>query len=297
MEHFHAAGLNLHIGSQPVAAASEWSTTMPGGLWLACVLNGQINVEREGTGQSTWKSGSVACIWQESDVETLHRGISDTALDYVFVHVSPENLERIMGGRVSEALRANHTKTGSVFVAPKDSALSGFVRVTALQMLSPAVTGPGRACFLAGKALEIMGSVIDMAVFAERDDVMPRDRVSLSPSVLEATHHARSIIMQNLKSPPQTDVLARLVGLNSHKLNECFKAVFGQPIYGYIKGCRMQKARLLIESGETSISKVAYELGYTPGHFSTEFRKKYGVSPKAFVGGSQARLASLPRLR
>jgi AraC family transcriptional activator of pyochelin receptor len=40
----------------------------------------------------------------------------------------------------------------------------------------------------------------------------------------------------------------------------------------------------MLEAGETGIAQVAYALGYQPAHFTTEFRKRYGVTPSALIG-------------
>jgi AraC-like DNA-binding protein len=54
----------------------------------------------------------------------------------------------------------------------------------------------------------------------------------------------------------------------------------------YLKVCRLQAARRLLSSTalvDRSITEIAFECGFTSSaHFSTEFRKRFGVSPRGF---------------
>jgi AraC-like DNA-binding protein len=54
----------------------------------------------------------------------------------------------------------------------------------------------------------------------------------------------------------------------------------------YLKVCRLQAARRLLSStalADRSITEIAFECGFTSSaHFSTEFRKCFGASPRSF---------------
>jgi AraC-like DNA-binding protein len=54
----------------------------------------------------------------------------------------------------------------------------------------------------------------------------------------------------------------------------------------YLKTCRLQAARRLLSStalADRSITEIAFECGFTSSaHFSTEFRKCFGTSPRTF---------------
>ena len=46
---------------------------------------------------------------------------------------------------------------------------------------------------------------------------------------------------------------------------------------------RLQKARYLLQHEDLSISEVSYKVGFSsPAYFSTVFKSKFGVTPKAF---------------
>lgn len=73
--------------------------------------------------------------------------------------------------------------------------------------------------------------------------------------------------------------LARHFGTNTNKLMTLFRKYFGISIFEYISELKMDHARHLIHEGKY-ITEVARTLGYkNPHHFSTAFKRKYGVCP------------------
>ncbi|SUC78177.1 L-rhamnose operon transcriptional activator rhaR [Providencia stuartii] len=90
---------------------------------------------------------------------------------------------------------------------------------------------------------------------------------------------AKSILMQELESPPSLDELAKRVGMNTRKLTQGFRQLFGNSIYGWLQEYRLETAYQLLSVHDANISTVAYQVGYTPAHFSVAFRKRFGISP------------------
>lgn len=62
------------------------------------------------------------------------------------------------------------------------------------------------------------------------------------------------------------------------KLKAGFRLVFGDSIYGFILDRRMELGRQLLLESQVNVSSIAYDLGYTPAHFSVAFRKKFGCT-------------------
>ncbi|WP_020571548.1 hybrid sensor histidine kinase/response regulator [Neolewinella persica] len=62
-----------------------------------------------------------------------------------------------------------------------------------------------------------------------------------------------------------------------------FKAWTGQTPNAYLLELRMKKAAQLIEQRKFNVSEVGYQVGYKdPGYFSKAFKKRFGLSPKAY---------------
>lgn len=92
---------------------------------------------------------------------------------------------------------------------------------------------------------------------------------------------ARQYLIDHISLPPSIEELARIAGLNSFKLKNGFKELFGEPIYKYLNTFRMEKAKWLILGGEKNMTQIAFELGFSSlQHFSAAFKKAHGCSPK-----------------
>lgn len=90
---------------------------------------------------------------------------------------------------------------------------------------------------------------------------------------------ARDRLLQDLADPPTIADLARETGLNQFKLKRGFKALFGCGIYALFQRERMDQARLLLRTH--GVTETAMLLGYSnASHFSTAFRKQFGVLPR-----------------
>ncbi|MDF3845321.1 helix-turn-helix transcriptional regulator [Pseudomonas citronellolis] len=90
---------------------------------------------------------------------------------------------------------------------------------------------------------------------------------------------ARERLLMDLSAPPTIEQLAREVGLNQLKLKRGFKALFDTSIYALFQRERMGKARQLLR--QHGVTDTASMLGYSNiSHFSTAFRKQYGVLPR-----------------
>ncbi|HET9277688.1 MAG TPA: helix-turn-helix domain-containing protein, partial [Flavitalea sp.] len=61
------------------------------------------------------------------------------------------------------------------------------------------------------------------------------------------------------------------------------KALLNINVNDYILNTRLQKAKYLLQHEELSISEISYNVGFSsPAYFSTVFKSKFGVTPKAF---------------
>uniref|UniRef100_A0ACD5H004 Helix-turn-helix transcriptional regulator n=1 Tax=Desertifilum tharense IPPAS B-1220 TaxID=1781255 RepID=A0ACD5H004_9CYAN len=58
--------------------------------------------------------------------------------------------------------------------------------------------------------------------------------------------------------------------------------MFGTTVFGYLHHYRMERARSLLLKQQLSVTAIAHQVGYQNlCAFSTAFRKKFGVSPRA----------------
>lgn len=66
-------------------------------------------------------------------------------------------------------------------------------------------------------------------------------------------------------------------------LKKCFKGVYGDSIYAYMKRYRLQVAERLLRESRLTISEIAARIGYlNPNKFTSAFCAEYGVPPTAY---------------
>jgi AraC-like DNA-binding protein len=76
--------------------------------------------------------------------------------------------------------------------------------------------------------------------------------------------------------------ISRTFGINEFALKKGFRETFHTTVFDFIFEQRMEYARTQLLETKLSIHEVGSMVGYKyPNHFSTAFRKKFGVSPNS----------------
>jgi AraC family transcriptional regulator, transcriptional activator of the genes for pyochelin and ferripyochelin receptors len=136
--------------------------------------------------------------------------------------------------------------------------------------------------YLESKALELLA--LQFAQWTEDD--LPSEQIPWRTEDIERLHHAKEILIQHSTKPPSLVELARQAGLNDRKLKQGFRHLFGTTVFGYLQDYRMHQAKQLLHDADLTIASVAATVGYkNPEAFSTAFRRKFAVSPKAYQLG------------
>ncbi|PSB23093.1 AraC family transcriptional regulator [filamentous cyanobacterium CCP1] len=141
--------------------------------------------------------------------------------------------------------------------------------------------GLTRKLFLESKVLELMALLIDeeIAIYQDKPYVP-----SLKPDDIDRLHWAKDILHHNLENPPSLIQLARQVGLNECTLKRGFRQVFQTTVFGYLRQCRMERAKTLLIQGQMNVREAAQAVGYaSQSRFASAFREAFGVNPKAFL--------------
>ena len=77
--------------------------------------------------------------------------------------------------------------------------------------------------------------------------------------------------------------LAAEAGLTPNWFGERFARELGMPVQAYINRVRVDKARVLLENGDTAITRIALEVGFeTCSYFGKVFRQHTGCTPRAY---------------
>jgi AraC-like DNA-binding protein len=101
----------------------------------------------------------------------------------------------------------------------------------------------------------------------------------------EQLNEARNLLETRYQTPPTIAQLAQEVGMSETVLKTNFKNCFGTTIYGYLFEYRMNIAKKLLSDSTLTIAEIGDQTGYEhPSHFTTAFKRKFGLSPVEYRG-------------
>ena len=169
---------------------------------------------------------------------------------------------------------ALHTKFTSIDCARRSPITPAIYEIIE-QILSCPYRGLNRRNYLERKALDLVALRLDCLVKPQFNCLKSDDLVAI--------YQAEEILRTHLENPPSIELLTRWVGLNRFKLNQGFHYVYHTTPFGYLRKCRLLKARRLLMTSELSVERIALTVGYTSrSRFASAFRQDFGLNPKTF---------------
>ena len=77
--------------------------------------------------------------------------------------------------------------------------------------------------------------------------------------------------------------LSESLNISRSVLYKRLVSLTGKSPIEYIRSIRLRKGKEMIENGETSVSQIAWSVGYTPKQFSRNFKAEYGCLPSEYL--------------
>ncbi|NFA60173.1 AraC family transcriptional regulator [Clostridium sporogenes] len=134
--------------------------------------------------------------------------------------------------------------------------------------------------FIEGKFMELMAICFNM-IFEKRYN--QGTKIILNKTNMEAIKEAKFIIDSQIPHSLSCEELSNLVHISLSKLCKGFKNMYGMPVHSYIIDQQLEIAASMLQQGMYNVGEVASLIGYSNmSHFSSSFRKKYGINPKEF---------------
>lgn len=119
------------------------------------------------------------------------------------------------------------------------------------------------------------------SIFSGDSQKEEEEKLTLGSQDQSFVGRLRDIIQHNMAdSEFSVERLGEEIGLSRVQLYRKVKALTGQTPVEILRKARLEKARLMIEKTNLSISEIAYEVGFTaPSYFNKCYKDEFGVSP------------------
>jgi AraC-like DNA-binding protein len=202
--------------------------------------------------------GAVALV----DAETVHTGEPgiDGGWRYEVLYADVELVRNLAGGvRPSFA----------------DPVVRDAEAVAALRRAHEASAGPDR---LAASALT--RELIELLV---RRYGRPAPATATPDLGARPVRECAALLRERLVDPPSVDELAEFAGCSPFALTRAFRRHVGLPPHAYLTQCRVDRARVLLGSGQ-DVASTAFAVGFADqAHLTRHFRRHVGVPPGRFA--------------
>jgi AraC-like DNA-binding protein len=158
-------------------------------------------------------------------------------------------------------------------VNPGSRTLDLSMRKTVMDIIANPLTGNLRDLMLEGKAMELIALQLNQYLGTGI-------KKKISKKEEEIFYAIREHLAQSFNQNHTLQSLCREFGINEFKLKKGFRTIFGTTVFDFIHDKKMEKAHHLIKEENLYINEVSRQIGYkNPNHFSTAFKKKFGIRP------------------
>ncbi len=102
---------------------------------------------------------------------------------------------------------------------------------------------------------------------------------------VEKIKRAKEIVIDRMAEPPSLQELANEIGLSLKKLKDGFKQIYGETVFNFLLDYKLDYSRKLLETKRYNVGEISNLIGYsTSSHFIAAFKKKFGTTPKKYLG-------------
>lgn len=128
-------------------------------------------------------------------------------------------------------------------------------------------------------------ALTQLVVFLLSDDneACIRTKKYIDTNLSNKVKHIKEKVTKNIEQYTSIEQISKIYGISSRTFSECFKEVYGNTYYAFIKEYRVKKAAELLAKNKQTITEIALSVGYqNPGKFSKAFCEVMGTTPLKF---------------
>ncbi len=110
------------------------------------------------------------------------------------------------------------------------------------------------------------------------------DKPAYFPAVqIETVKQIHSFLVDHFSEHYTIHALSEQFDISPTVMKKCFRGVYGDSVYAYMKKYRLQIAEQLLRESDLTIGEIAGRIGYlNPNKFTSAFCTAYGVPPTAY---------------
>jgi AraC-like DNA-binding protein len=124
---------------------------------------------------------------------------------------------------------------------------------------------------------------LELLLFVSIAGESKTESLPLSKKQVDLIENVKNDLINDLESRITIDELSERYGVSKTTLKNCFKEVYGKPIFKWRKEYKLDYACRLIEEGRLNISQIAEKVGYSsPSKFSQAFKEHVGCTPSEY---------------
>ncbi len=109
------------------------------------------------------------------------------------------------------------------------------------------------------------------------------EHIYFSETQIDVIKQIHTFLREHYKEHYTIEELSERFEMSPTVLKKCFKGVYGDSIYSYMKKYRLQIAERLLKENKLSIGEIASQVGYlNPNKFTSAFCTEYGMPPTVY---------------
>lgn len=114
-------------------------------------------------------------------------------------------------------------------------------------------------------------------------DTNKADYTYYSKSQRDRIRQIHDFVAEHISEHYTIEELAKRFEMSPTAMKNCFKGIYGVPIYAYFRTYRLQIAERLLREGELTVAEIASKIGYAnPNKFTSAFHAEYGMPPTVY---------------
>lgn len=119
--------------------------------------------------------------------------------------------------------------------------------------------------------------------FFEKDNTPKASKQTDNLEVFSQIQHACTHITEHYAEDITLDSVSHQFGFSKYHFSRLFKAYIGETFYRYLNGIRMSTAQTMLTQPDTSVTDIAYSVGYSSmSSFIRMFKDFYGCTPSQY---------------